>query len=179
MPAGDLSTRCVERDETAVLFIATADEQDAITEAWDRLETMVGSLQGRKFFGVFGPPDGAYRVCVQVQDGADAALAGLQSGSIPGGQYLSTTLRGEPPEIYTHIPERYAELMRAADHDSTRPSIEFYRRRDSIDLLIPVKTGSTAARAADINADIADPQERGILAVIEGDDPGSTREGEN
>ncbi|MEU8329710.1 GyrI-like domain-containing protein [Micromonospora sp. NPDC048839] len=138
IPAPDPITRRVERRETPVLFISTADEQDAITEAWDRLETIVGSLHGRKFFGVFGPPDGSYRVCVQVQDDDDATVSGLESGSIPGGPYLSTTVRGEPPEIYSHIPTRYAELKQVADHDSTRPSIEFYRRRDEIDLLIPV-----------------------------------------
>ncbi|MGC4745042.1 GyrI-like domain-containing protein [Micromonospora sp. DT201] len=138
MAAPDPITRLVERPETPVMFISTADEQDAITEAWARLEEIVGSLHGRKFFGVFGPPDGSYRVCVQVQDDGDDALSGLQSGSIPGGHYLSTTVQGEPPEIYSHIPIRYAELEQVADHDSTRPSIEFYRRRDEIDLLIPV-----------------------------------------
>ncbi|MEV1315592.1 GyrI-like domain-containing protein [Micromonospora arborensis] len=139
MPAQDPTPRRVERQETPVMFLSTADEPDAITEAWARLEEIVGSLQGRKFFGVFGPPDGAYRVCVQVRDDDDAALSGLQSGSIPGGHYLSTTVHGEPPEIYSHIPTRYAELEQAADHDTTRPSIEFYRRRDEIDLLVPVK----------------------------------------
>jgi hypothetical protein len=47
-------------------------------------------------------------------------------------------LQGEPPEVYERIGPTFAALARAARPDPTRPSIEFYRRRDEIDLLLPV-----------------------------------------
>jgi hypothetical protein len=51
----------------------------------------------------------------------DPAALGLESGRLPGGRYLRTRLRGEPRQL-----------------DESSPSIEFYRRHDEIDLLLPV-----------------------------------------
>jgi hypothetical protein len=47
-------------------------------------------------------------------------------------------LRGEPPEVYERIAPTFETLAETARPDETRPSIEFYRRRDEIDLLLPV-----------------------------------------
>jgi hypothetical protein len=48
-------------------------------------------------------------------------------------------LRGEPPDLYTRITPAFSELATAAERDVDRPSIEFYRRRNEIDLLLPVR----------------------------------------
>jgi hypothetical protein len=54
--------------------------------------------------------------------------------------YLRVRLRGEPPEIYEQIGPRMAELEASTDRDENRPLIEFYRRRDEIDLLVPARS---------------------------------------
>ena len=79
-----------------------------------------------------------YRVCVQVRAGDDPDALGLEAGTLPGGRYLRSRLRGEPPEVYERIGPTFAALVKAARPDETRPSIEFYRHRDEIDLLLPV-----------------------------------------
>jgi hypothetical protein len=127
----------VERTEIDVMFLRTSDEPGAIRDGWERLEAVV-ELRGRRFFGTFDPSAGAYRVCVQRKPGDDPAALGLESGTIAGGRYLRARLCGEPPAVYERIGPTFAALARTARADPTRPSIEFYRRRNEIDLLLPV-----------------------------------------
>jgi DNA gyrase inhibitor GyrI len=70
----------------------------------------------------------------------DPVKWGLETGTIPGGLCLRVRLRGEPPEIYEQIGPRMAELEASTDRDENRPLIEFYRRRDAIDLLVPARS---------------------------------------
>lgn len=65
----------------------------------------------------------------------DEAAGGLEEGDLPGGRYRRERLRGEPPELYDRIP---AAVEALGAGDPTRPVIEHYRRRDEIDVLLPV-----------------------------------------
>jgi hypothetical protein len=127
-------------DETPVMFRRARDEVDEIRRAWTELEATVGSLRGRKFFGAFDAATGEYRACAQLRADDDPASLGLEVGALPGGPYLRARLKGEPPEIYERIGPTFDELVEQGACDQTRPSIEFYRSRDVIDLLLPVKT---------------------------------------
>ena len=51
-------------------------------------------------------------------------------------------LTGEPPAVYDLIGPTFKRLAERSDRDPTRPGIEFYRRRDVIDLLLPVVSAS-------------------------------------
>ena len=133
-------TDFLDRDETPVMFRRAQDEPDAIRRAWADLEATVGSLCGRKFFGTFDPETGEYRACAQLRDDDDPDSLGLEVGTLLGGRYLRERLQGEPPEIYERIGPAFDELVEQGACDETSPSIEFYRSRDVIDLLLPVKT---------------------------------------
>lgn len=133
----ELAVAPVERDELAVLFIRTPDEFEQFGPAFQRLEELVGT-RGRKFYGAFYPREKEYRACVVAKDGDDAAALGLEAGTLPGGRYLHTRLRGEPPELYGRIGPTFEQLLGLATADESRPSLEFYRRFDEIDLLLPV-----------------------------------------
>jgi hypothetical protein len=119
----------VERQPTEVLYVACADELPEIRAAWERLEAVV-PLKGRRFFGA-AHADGTYWACVQRLEGEAAGL--LTEGELPGGAYTRERLRGEPPELYDRIAGA-AEGPR----DPARPIIEYYRRRNEIDVLLPV-----------------------------------------
>jgi hypothetical protein len=143
----DVAATVIERDEVPVMFLRARDELVEIRRGWERLEALVG-LRGRKFFGAFDASTEEYRVCVQVREDDDPAALGLESGTLPGGRYLRARLRGEPPEVYERIGPTFAALVKAAPPDEARPSIEFYRHRDEIDLLLPVAEPPAASDLA-------------------------------
>ena len=92
----------------------------------------------QQFLANYSAPEDVYRACVQVRDDDDPDSLGLESGTLPGGRYLKARLRGSPPGVYERIPTTFAALLESASPDPTRPSIEFYRRHDEIDLLLPI-----------------------------------------
>lgn len=128
----------VERDEVAVMLKRVADRQEEITRGWADVERAVGSLRGRKFYGALDLARGEYHVCVEQREGDDPAALGLEPGTLPGGRYLRVRLEGEPPEVYRLIAPAFQRLAERPDRDPGRPEIEFYRRRNEIDLLLPV-----------------------------------------
>jgi hypothetical protein len=132
----------VARSETPVMFVAAEGGPrvvaDAAQRAFSELESRIGSLRGRHFFGVFDPASSEYLACVQTRDGDDPAALGLRETVLPGGAYLRATLTGQPPAVYALIAPTFDELETHAHPDSDRPLIEFYRRHNEIDLLVPV-----------------------------------------
>ena len=127
----------IECDDVPVMFTRVADEPDAITRGMADVEAAVG-LRGRKYYGAFDVDCDEYRVCVQLREGDDPAALGLEVGTLPGGRYARVRLTGEPPEVYRRIGPTFERLSQRPDRDRSRPGIEFYRRRDVIDLLLPV-----------------------------------------
>jgi len=126
----------VEREAIAVQFVRVPDGLAEITRAWNDLEAVV-ALRGRHFYGAYDPIAEDYRACVEVRE-SDVLVPGLESGTLPGGRYLRARLRGDPPGIYEEIKPTFDELIRQAKPDETRPSLEWYRRHDEVDLLLPV-----------------------------------------
>jgi DNA gyrase inhibitor GyrI len=128
----------VELDEIRVMFKRVADDVSEIGRGWAELEAAVGSLRGRKFYGAFDAANGEYRACVQLREHDEPAALGLETGTIAGGRYARVRLEGEPPAVYELIAPTFDRLATRDDHDTSRPGIEFYRRHDVIDLLLPV-----------------------------------------
>jgi hypothetical protein len=137
----DAEAQVVERDEVVVLFRRAAkDEVGAIRTAWAELEEAVGLLRGRKFYGSYDPRTDEYRACVEKHGDDSAEALGLEPGVLPGGRFARVRLRGEPPAIYDLIGPTMQRLATGRDDaDPSRPSLEFYRRFDEIDLLLPVR----------------------------------------
>jgi predicted RNA-binding protein with PIN domain len=138
MRRADFAT--VEREEVAVLFVgAQGPPAEVAPRVWQRLESLVPDLTGRKLYGAFYPPASEYRACIEIGDLAEDAKLGLESAVLPGGTFLRARLRGEPSEIYPQIGPTFDELSKAAEPDLGRPSLEYYRRRDEVDLLLPTR----------------------------------------
>jgi hypothetical protein len=128
----------VERDDVRVMFKRVADEQKAIEGAFRTVEDAVGSLRGRKFYGVFDDDAHEYRACVEIRDDDDPDALGLEVGTLPGGRYARVRLEGEPPALYRRIAPSFERLSARPDRDPGRHGIEFYRRHDAVDLLLPI-----------------------------------------
>jgi hypothetical protein len=127
----------VEREPTPVLFVRCADELPEMQATWARFEELVG-MRGRKFYGAYYPTTKEYRVCAELREDDDAEALGVETGELPGGRYLRARLRGEPPAVYERIGPLFTALIARQSPDESRPSIEFYRRHDEIELLLPV-----------------------------------------
>ncbi len=127
------------------MFVAAEGDPKVVSRAAERafneLETCLGSLRGRKFFGLFDPASSEYLACVQTRDGDDPGALGLQKTVIPGGAYVRATLTGRPPAVYAQIGPTFEELEKNVRADPERPMVEYYRRHDEIDLLVPVQKG--------------------------------------
>jgi hypothetical protein len=132
----------VDRDDVSVMLRWVQDEVPAIRRAWAEIERVLGSLRGRKFYGAFDPASKRYAVCVALREGDDPNAFGLEAGVLPGGRYARARLKGEPPAVYDLIPTTMQSLADRPDRDLVRPQLEFYRRRDEIDLLVPVIASS-------------------------------------
>ena len=99
----------------------------------------VGSLRGRKFFGAFNVTTSEYWACVQLREDDDPEALGREEGTLPGGRYARTRLERDPPALYGLIKPAFDQLTgQRSDEDVSRRSIEFYRRHDMIDLLLPI-----------------------------------------
>ena len=90
--------------------------------AFDRLETRLPSLRGKKSYGAV--IDGQYRACAAIDE--DAARIDLPRWVIPGGRYLIRTIADWERHRET-IGTTVAALLNRDDLDRTRPVIEFYR----------------------------------------------------
>jgi hypothetical protein len=127
----------VVREPTDVMLVRVADELAAIQQAWAAFETAVG-LHGRKFYGAFDPATATYSVCAVLRPNDDPAAFGAECGTLPGGRYACVRLQGDPPGVYAQIGPTAERLAQRPDADHTRPTLEYYRRRDVIDVLVPV-----------------------------------------
>jgi hypothetical protein len=132
----------VDRGEVLVMLRYVPDEVPEIRRAWKAVEQALGSLRGRRFYGAFDPTTKQYAACVVLRPGDDPYALGLESGTLPGGKYARVRLKGEPPAVYELIPPTMERLAERPDRDPARPQLEFYRRRDEIDLLVPVLPSS-------------------------------------
>ena len=117
----------------------TRDEPPAIQELWPRFERLVG-LRGRKMFALVDGDAGEYAACTPVRESDDPGALGLEVGVLPGGAYLRARLIGEPPGLYERIGPAMRALATFAAADRSRPEVEYYRRRDQVELWLPIRT---------------------------------------
>ena len=124
----------INRSDVEVLQHTVADEPTAMGEAWHWFENLVG-LKGRKMFARVDETAGTYTVCTPRKPGDSFDLA---VGVLSGGRYRRTVLEGEPPELYGRIGPAVEELKALGPWDSSRPLVEYYRRRTVVELWVPI-----------------------------------------
>ena len=119
------------------MLATCADEVAENQKLWPRFEELVG-LRGRKMYAAADLNASTYTTCTPVLPDDDPRALGLEVGELSGGLFRRGRLRGEPPELYDLIGAGFRELRAAGSVDGTRPLIEFYKRRDEIELWLPV-----------------------------------------
>jgi hypothetical protein len=133
----------ISRRPLPLMKATCADELPEIQRLWPRFEALVG-LRGRRMYAVADLASGTYSTCCLLRPGDDPRDLGLDEGELPGGRFLRGRLVGEPPDVYDHIGPGFEELRSLAQMDRSRPLVEFYARRDEIELWLPVLDGASA-----------------------------------
>ena len=117
---------------------STVDDLTHIQQLWPWFEQLVG-LRGRKMYAQINEHQNTYTVCTPVKEDDRPDRLGLQVGTLAGGWYLRGCLVGDPPQVYGRIADGMAELQAMMPTDGARPLVEFYRRRDQIELWLPIR----------------------------------------
>ncbi|MFD1048675.1 hypothetical protein ACFQ1S_25665 [Kibdelosporangium lantanae] len=125
------------RTATPIMFRRVPDELPAMQRAWAEFENLVG-LRGHRFYGVFDENAVEYHVCAEIRPDDPADRFGLEVGELAGGAYARMVLKGDPPEVYGGIGPGFEALRSTVERDRGRHDVEFYRRRDEIELWVPV-----------------------------------------
>ena len=129
----------VTRADLTVLSMDVPLDLAQVQQAWPRFEASLDSLHGRRMMGLVLNRQGVYRLATSKLDRDSDHSYDLEETVVPGGDYLRLTLVGTPPELYSRIGAAFDALFEQADHDPDRPLIEFYRREDEVDCLVPVR----------------------------------------
>jgi hypothetical protein len=127
-------------DDIKVMYVESTNGPEGGPDAFNKLESRLPSLKGRKFYGTFQYPDGPYRACIALGDSDDSKALGLDTWVIPGGKYARRKLEDwakrawEIPQLFTALSEEYRGRV-----DSSRPSIEFYKSQKELLVFLPLK----------------------------------------
>lgn len=108
-------------------------------QSFNELEQKIGSLQGRKFYGVLvgNPETGVYRACVQIKSGEKAEKLGLKEWIIPGGKYAQEKIINWNKNL-SKIPQIAKEISLQYKIDPSRPTLEYYYSMKELRFMMPI-----------------------------------------
>jgi hypothetical protein len=118
-----------------VMYVSAEGGPAGAKQAFDRLESCLINLRGRKFYGTFQA--GEYRACVALQPEDRPSDFGLSTWIIPGGRYARKKVKDWNEKI-SQFGEMFDAMAEEYAADPNRPSIEFYRSQRELHLLLPV-----------------------------------------
>ena len=122
-----------------VMFVESPNGPAGSGEAFNKLESSLKTLKGRKFYATFQYSTGQYRACVAIEDNDEPEHLGFPKWSIPAGLYAEEKLKNwtehadEIPDLFGKMSQEYKGRI-----DSDRPSIEFYKSQKELILLLPI-----------------------------------------
>jgi hypothetical protein len=124
-------------ESVKVMYVEAEGGLSGIRQSWEKLESKLLSLKGRKFYGTYNYADKVYRACVAINSEKEPEALNLATWIIPGGKFLREKIVGwsSRPEIMGEI---FESMAQERDPDPTRPSIEFYKSQNEVILLLPI-----------------------------------------
>lgn len=134
----------VERPPVRLSVCRAETFPGGIPAAWQRLEERVGSLRGRKFYGLTLPEEGqlVYYAGVESRDAEEVRALGFPTLTIEGGRFARVKL-DDWPEHTAEIGPIFDYLMQTYLMQPDAPTIEFYRSQTELHLLIPLVAETT------------------------------------
>ena len=129
----------IKMDELNLMYVQASSFPEGVKEAWHQLESRLPGLKGRKYFGTSRLVGGKieYRACVVPSDESEPSRLGLETFTIPRGNYASRKLVDWSNQTHL-IKTVFEELCSKYTVDSSRPHIEFYRSPEELVLMVPI-----------------------------------------
>ena len=133
----------VEFKSKKIMYVKTSDIHSGVPKAFEKLESHLLTLKGRKFYGAFfynqGNPE--YWACVEIKEGDNLDNPALEIGTLLGGKHASRKLKNWSAEkdIPQKIVGAFEEMLKEFEADRERPEIEFYRSQNELILMLPIK----------------------------------------
>lgn len=118
-------------------YVESSDGVKGASQAFDKLELVLSSLKGRKFYGlVYGnPPNDKYIACMKVNLGDNFDFPTM---TIPGGEYVQEKVKNWGNNL-SKVPGVFQKLANSNQVDTSRPSIEHYSSMRELRCLVPIK----------------------------------------
>lgn len=129
-----------ELPEIKVMYVVSEDGAAGARNAFDKLESNLPTLKGRKFYGViFGiPPEDKYWASVELNESDKPDGISYIVGIIPGGKYARERINNWNENLNL-IGEAFKQLSQKYEVDPSRPAIEFYRSMKDMLVRLPIK----------------------------------------
>lgn len=127
----------VKLEPINVLCVSSHAGVKGSAEVFEKLESKLPTLKGRKFYGVLegSPKNGIYRACVAQEPGDNSKE--FEKWIIPGGKYGRAKIEDWEKHIES-IASIFSEIADKYKTDPNRPCIEFYKSQKELILLLPV-----------------------------------------
>lgn len=129
----------INQPEIELVVCRAAEFPAGIKDSWERLESRLASLKGRKFYGLTFFEEGhlVYYAGLLPRDENDVRELGFPSLTLKGGKYARVKLF-DWNEHADEIGPIFDELMGEYKKDPTGPTVEFYRSYSELHLMIPI-----------------------------------------
>ena len=123
--------------DISAYYVKSNDGVKGASQAFDKLESYLDSLKGRKFYGlVYGkPPKDKYIACMAINPGDNFDLPTM---TVPGGEYAQEKVRDWGRNLM-QVPGVFQKLIISNEIDTSRPSIEHYTSMRELRCLVPIK----------------------------------------
>ncbi len=126
--------------EVKVMYVKSESGAKGARQAFDKLESNLPSLKGRKFYGLIlgTPPNDEYWACVELTAEDKPKEWDFQIGVVPAGKYIQERIDNWNNDT-SLIGKTFQKLAEENDLDKSRPCVEFYRSTRDMLIRVPVK----------------------------------------
>lgn len=128
------------QSEISLMCLKSPDGPQSSAITFDRLENELQSLKGRKFYGLVKPrgDQNDYYACVAIEEGDEPEKSGLERLVLSKGKYDREKITDWENKLDL-IPKYFDKMVGRNIVDESRFSIEYYRSRKELFLMLPVK----------------------------------------
>lgn len=131
---------CIQESNIEVMCLQSPNGPNTAAQTFDKLEGRLDSLKGRRFYGLFKVEEGVetYLACTKIKPEDNPEKLGFRRATIQRGKYDREKLKSWEDKI-EQLPAIFASMEKRNEVDEGRYTIEYYRSREELILMLPVK----------------------------------------